>query len=342
MTVTARHRFLVGTLSPDEPLWEAELVGDTLTVRAVPLRAQNVFSMTVHPSLPLVYLVEFADSPLLHLVSLEGEHVVPLSSTPLDGIAGACRVRVDAEGTTLAVTGYFSSNALLARLSSDGHSLAESHMIALEGHGPDPERQTTSHPHDVLFRGDELIVVDLGADRLHRVGLADGLAREPILLPEGSGPRHATTGPGDTLVVSGELDSAVYLVSPHGTQVAPASSIDTGERNYPSTIVSSERHTSVWVANRGANTIRRYDVGGSALAALEETPSGAEWPEHLAVVDDVMLVAHSRGNSLTVLPIDSDGRLGSPLARAAVPQAVWVEPVATCSNRGTASISSRV
>ncbi len=340
MTVT--RRFLVGTLSLDEPLWEAELVGDALTIRAVPLRAQNVFSIALHPSLPLAYLVEFADSPLLHVVSLEGGHVVPLSSTPLRGVAGACRVRVDAVGSTLAVAGYFSSNVLVARVSSDGRTLAESPTITLTGHGPDPERQTVSHPHDVLFRGDELIVVDLGADRIHRVGLGDGRAREPILLPPGSGPRHAAVGPGDTLVVSGELDSAVYLAGPSGIQPAPASTIEGGERNYPSTIVYSERHTSMWVANRGANTIRRYGVEGSALTALEETSSGAEWPEHLAVVDDVMLVAHSRGNCLTVLPIDSDGQLGAPVASAVVPQAVWVEPVATCSNRGTASISSRV
>lgn len=340
--MTVPYRFLVGTLSPDEPLWEAELVGDALTVRAVPLRAQNVFSITLHPSLPLAYLVEFADSPLLHVLSLGDGTVLPVSSTPLEGIAGACRVRVDAAGATLAVAGYFSSNVLVARLSSDGHSLTESHTIALEGHGTDLERQTVSHPHDVLFRGDELIVVDLGADRLHRLGLTDGLAREPILVPPGSGPRHAVVGPGDTLFVSGELDSAVYLVGPGGTRAAPASSATASERNYPSTIVYSEPHASVWVANRGANTIRRYGVGGSALTALEETPSGAEWPEHLAVVDDVMLVAHSRGNSLTVLPIDSDGRLGSPLASASVPQAVWVEPVGACSNRGTASISSRV
>ncbi len=340
--MSAPRRFLVGTLSPDEPLWEAELVGGALTVRAVPLRAQNVFSITMHPSLPLAYLVEFADSPLLHVLSLGDGPVVPLSSTPLEGIAGACRVRVDAEGTTLAVAGYFSSNVLVARLASDGLSLTESHTIALKGHGPDPDRQTVSHPHDVLFRGDELIAVDLGADRLHRLNLADGLARKPVLLPRGSGPRHAASGPDDTLVVSGELDSAVYLVGASETQSAAASTVDGGERNYPSTILYSERHTSVWVANRGANTIRRYGVEGSALVALEETPSGAQWPEHLAVVDDVMLVAHSRGNSLTVLPIDSDGRLGSPLASAAVPQAVWVEPVPTCSNRGTASISSRV
>ena len=83
---------------------------------------------------------------------------------------------------------------------------AATQVVRFEGHGPDPERQTAPHIHQLVPFGNLLLAVDLGADCIHVLRLFDGrvrplcdgrLDREPRLervfdipAPAGSGPRH--------------------------------------------------------------------------------------------------------------------------------------------------------
>jgi 6-phosphogluconolactonase (cycloisomerase 2 family) len=176
---------------------------------------------------------------------------------------------------------------------------------------------------------------------IHRLNVLDGEEQAPVALLPGTGPRHIAVGPGNTLLVSGELASTVQLVLSSGDVKSESASGRTNlGRNYPSTIVHSAIHGSVWVANRGADTIRRFGIWGDDLVPLGETASGAACPEHLAVLGDRMIVAHSRSGEITVLPIADDGGLGEPIARATVPQAVWVEAVGIRSMHGIALVDS--
>jgi 6-phosphogluconolactonase (cycloisomerase 2 family) len=65
----------------------------------------------------------------------------------------------------------------------------------LKGTGPNPERQESSHPHQVFYHGprDEILVPDLGADVVRRFKIAkDGslVHQGDIQQPAGGGPRH--------------------------------------------------------------------------------------------------------------------------------------------------------
>lgn len=62
----------------------------------------------------------------------------------------------------------------------------------LVGKGPNKERQESSHAHHVYLNEEELLVADLGGDRVNRFGKVDGRWKPSghIQFPAGSGPRH--------------------------------------------------------------------------------------------------------------------------------------------------------
>lgn len=79
-------------------------------------------------------------------------------------------------------------------------------MISFSGTGPITSRQEASHPHQVLVHPhrDEVIVPDLGADKLWRLGKegSDWAIKDQIDMPTGGGPRHAVVVGKSVLAVS--------------------------------------------------------------------------------------------------------------------------------------------
>jgi len=65
--------------------------------------------------------------------------------------------------------------------------------ISFEGSGPNKNRQEASHPHQIIFHRDELLVPDLGADKTWRLKEEDGRWNVVGSLDHGTGkgPRHA-------------------------------------------------------------------------------------------------------------------------------------------------------
>lgn len=63
----------------------------------------------------------------------------------------------------------------------------------LAGTGPNADRQESSHPHQIYFYGNELLVPDLGADRtwrFQRGATGEWEVRGSVEYAPGSGPRH--------------------------------------------------------------------------------------------------------------------------------------------------------
>lgn len=65
-------------------------------------------------------------------------------------------------------------------------------FVQFSGTGPDEQRQESSHPHEVYLHGDELLIPDLGADKVWRLtkGASGWEVKGAIVYPAGSGPRH--------------------------------------------------------------------------------------------------------------------------------------------------------
>ncbi|CAE6432408.1 unnamed protein product [Rhizoctonia solani] len=97
--------------------------------------------------------------------------------------------------------------------------------IAFNGSGPNPSRQGSSHPHQVIEYGNEYLVPDLGADKVWRLTKSSSGALQNsgyIQQPAGSGPRHVVTK-GTTLYTLHELSSTLtqQTIPPLGSTTQP-------------------------------------------------------------------------------------------------------------------------
>src|SRR5699024_4230748 len=138
--------------------------------------------------------------------------------------------------------------------------------------------------------------------------LDDGLpADEPVLtdLPAGFGPRHIAAWE-EVLYVTGELSGEVAALAwDEGTgagEVVTRAAVSTREGDrYPSHI----ERLGDWliIGVRGVNTLSAMAItgNGTGLEALGEVTT-VDWPRHLAVAGDYVLVAGEGSDSIGVHP----------------------------------------
>lgn len=330
------RQFAVCSIEGSTSLWTMQWDADNLAlhVTASCTQLNRPFALAADPTGRWLYLVEFGDAATLVVLRRPHQNktdYVVSERLPLPGASGACSVRISNDGSHLAIAGYDSANAVLVNLSGTGDSISSWETIALGGSGPDSERQTGSHPHDVLFHGDTLLVADLGADAVHQINLYDRSVHSSPL-PAGSGPRHLTAVGDQLFVASGELDSTMMLLrldqgEIHVLDSIPATSQLVPDRNYPSTVIADARKNLVYLANRGADSVMVARVVNERLVPVREVSTGGAWPEHLALCESHLLVAHSRGDSVVAIRLDDEGlpREDDVMARAHIPSAMWVE-----------------
>lgn len=107
--------------------------------------------------------------------------------------------------------------------------------FAIDGHGPNSDRQDHSHCHQVLFHQDYFYVVDLGTDTLSVYRFDDKtgdvtLIGDRIKTDAGAGPRHILFHQSKPLAfVCNELNSTtnVYQVDPNCGQLKHLQTIQT-------------------------------------------------------------------------------------------------------------------
>lgn len=310
----------------------------------------RAFSLAAHPGGRIVYAVALDDDTdgsggeVTVLGRVDDAELEALDRWSTPGTTGLCRVRVSNDASRLLIAGYTSGTLTTVPLDPDGMLAGAATTIVFSGSGRDPERQAHPFAHDALDLDGVVLVADLGADLVRRVAVGPDGPRElgPIRCPPGSGPRHLATPAPGYVVATGELDSTIILmrVGPDGGEVLdtiPATTAVLRDRNFPSAVVADAARPRMYVANRGADSITTVDVGGDRLVRIAERQSGGNRPEHLALVGDRLVVAHSGDGIVTALPL-VDGIPGDPTAIANVAGAVWVEPMPNvhASNPATA------
>lgn len=263
--------------------------------------------LATHPHLPVFYAVSEAEGGAVtafRIGSEEGHTVATGGSSP-------CHLAVHPAGDRLAVANYAGGSVSLISLDEHGMPTGSPMLHQFSGSGPDPERQEAPHAHFVQFAGDELLVVDLGSDRIHRLDL-DGKVLGGIEFPAGSGPRHLAFGHGDHRFVAFELDGTIggYRATGDGTwreaNRVPASR--TGVTNFPSHIATSAAGDLVYIANRGPDTISAFAVAADAsLTMVDEVPTGGQWPRHFAIDGDQLYVANQNSANVARFRLDDQG-----------------------------------
>ena len=170
--------------------------------------------------------------------------------------------------------------------------------------GPQIDRQNGSHIHQVVLgSGDEVWVVDLGADQVVNYLLQDGELIDPVVsaAPPGSGPRHMVLLPDGTAAVSGELGSVLLRAGRSGRLLTDWTSSPAtdwpGTGNFPSDLLSGA-DGEVLIANRGADSIAALSVSTGAI--LREESCGA-WPRQMVLHDGRLYVAATKDDQVSIL-----------------------------------------
>ncbi len=300
--------------------------------------------LALHPSKPLLYSVGKSEAhPKGSLAVFKlGKTLEVLAETSSQG-ANPCHLAIDATGKVLAAANYSDGITSTARLDADGLPVGTGLAFKLEGKGPRGDRQDGPHAHGVYFRGEHLLVPDLGIDKVLTFSIDPSTAKCVTLEPAfwsgtpGSGPRHMAFSPdGKHAYVVNELDNTITacdlfaagctLRALHSVPTLPADW--TGQ----STTAEIQVHPNgkfVYASNRGHDSIAVFsrDAATGKLTPVEIAPCGGKTPRHFAISPDGkwLLCAHQDSNTLASLPLDpATGKLGAPTATVTAPNPICI------------------
>jgi 6-phosphogluconolactonase len=254
-----------------------------------------------------------------------------------------CYVSVDRSGRVALVANYVGGSVALLPIQADGLLAPATQVVQHTGSGPNAERQTAAHAHCIVADPSNRFVLaaDLGADRVfvYRLDIKAKSLRHveggDAVMRSGAGPRHIAFHPTLPLVfVANELDSTVATLRFDAERGALSlldarSTVPAGwtGTNYPADIhVAPSGHT-LYVSNRGHNSIALFSVAEStgALALQQVVSTDGDWPRNFSLdpTGRWLLVANQRSGSIVVFGRDEkSGRLTPTRERIAVPSPV--------------------
>jgi 6-phosphogluconolactonase (cycloisomerase 2 family) len=307
-----------------------------LTRIGVAARTPSPSFLAQHPGLPVLYAVNELRSGTVSAFAVAGDASLTELAVRSTGGAEPCHLAVTADGRHLLVANYSSGSVSVHPLDATGVPGERSDLFALDGHGPVTDRQAGPHAHMVAPdpNGTDVLVVDLGSDRIWHTRLDPHAGRLAVLPPllitaAGTGPRHLLRSADGALLLVGELAADLSWYRPGAADGSlqrvggvPASA--TSGENFPSEIAAGRDGRFVYVGNRGPDTVSAFSFDGAAATMVAEVPTGGAWPRHIALLGSHLYVANERSDAVTVFRIDPDS--GVPTAQGE-PVA---EPSPTC------------
>lgn len=300
--------------------------------------------LALHPEKPLLYSIGRSDAhPQGSLAVFKlGDTLELLAETSAKG-RGPCHLAVHGSGKVLAVANYGDGSTATVRLGDDGLFAGGGFSHIVPGKGPRADRQEGPHAHGVYFRGDRLLVPDLGIDKVlvHRVDPAtamnpDGEPSSWSAAP-GAGPRHLAFSPdGAHAYVVNELDNTVTACAWDDekgglTTIHTVGTLPDGwtGRNTTAEIEVHPNGRFVYASNRGHDSIAvfRRDPADGKLVRIQTAPCGGRIPRHFTIAPGGkwLLCAHQDSNTIRALPLDPEtGLLGDPGRATAFPNPICI------------------
>lgn len=254
-----------------------------------------------------------------------------LARQPSDG-AAPCYLAVDPEARVALATNYDSGSVAVFGIRPDATVGPPADVIRHSGSGPEPERQSSPHPHSVHLTPDGrcVLVVDLGLDCIVTYAIDHAraaLSAYPLGLtyaPAASGPRHACFHPnGHYFYVVNELGSSitVYKYRDIDASLRPLHTISTlpsswqGDNRGGDVQISADGRM-VFVSNRGHDSIAAFEVhdDGATLHLRGHVSSQGRGPRQFALTRSGrhMLVANRDSDWVSAFAIDAQSGGVSP------------------------------
>ncbi|MET0418170.1 MAG: lactonase family protein [Actinoplanes sp.] len=311
-----------------------------LTRLGVAARTPSPSFLAQHPSLPVLYAVnEVEGNGTVSAFAVDADGgLTPLAVQPTGG-SDPAHLAVTADGRFLLVANYSSGSAAVFPLDAEGVPGERSDLLDLSGSGPVADRQEGPHAHMVVPVRDDVLIADLGSDRVWRSRLDRATGRLTMLSPAlaarpGTGPRHLRFSPDGALLLVGELSGTLswHRPGPGGTLEQAGEIVTTTrevDENYPSELIVRPDGRFVYVASRGPNTIATFAWDGESATPVAEVPTDGIWPRHMILAGDHLYVTNQQSHSVTTFRIDAES--GVPEQQGAPTE----QPSPTCLLRWT-------
>lgn len=295
-----------------------------------------------------IYLCELLEDGELTALSLEradhpawlcrdGETLYALLREPFQLMSGMNTYRIGKDGDLSLTGGPYSTHGLYS-----AHLYAEKGTVwcanyidgtvlrfpdrlkAFQGAGPDRLRQLSSHPHCITPTpdGKYLCVNDLGTDRIYLLTHELEQVSEAVM-PEGCGPRHLVFSPnGKTAFSSNEMGSSVSVLTYDAgilQYVCSCSTVpeDYSGENSASAVRISSAGDTLYVSNRGHNSVAVFDISGNELRRKGFIPCFGNSPRDIALAGEHLLCANELSDSVTVFSL-KNGLPESPVSEFSV------------------------
>ncbi|KAG8741988.1 hypothetical protein FRC10_002146 [Ceratobasidium sp. 414] len=264
--------------------------------------------ITTHPTnKSVLFATQENPTGALWSFAIGSQGLLTQLSAVTSGGDGPAFMLAPSNGKEVIAMNYNSGNGLNVPLTADkGHFGTPYPAIAFNGSGPNPSRQASPHPHQVIEYGSEFLVPDLGSDKVWRLTKSSSGALQNsgyIQQPAGSGPRHGVVK-GNTLYVLHELSNSItqQTISSLGSYTQPpvtaSVSIIPSDSPDPSVLGAGELLLSpatsafptqyLYATNRGesSDAITIVSIANNTLTVVKQVRTGVSVPRGAALSPD--------------------------------------------------------
>lgn len=306
-------------------------------------RTSSPSFLAQHPTLPVLYAVNELDRGSVSAFTVAPDcSLIPLATRATGG-GDPCHLTVTADGRHLVVANYASGSVSVHPLDTEGAPAERSDLLTLKGSGPDVERQSGPHAHQVVQEpnGPGILISDLGSDRVWRTRLDPntgrlGMPEVAVEMKPGTGPRHLLHSVDGALLLVGELSGTLSWYRPAGGPLlerrGETATSTSSKQVYPSEITMGRDGRFVYVANRGPDTVSAFAWDGDEATLVAEVPVDGIWPRHMVLLGDHLYVTNQRSHNVTAFRIDREtgipGVQGDPTGEPSPTCLLrWIPPV---------------
>jgi len=249
--------------------------------------------------------------------------------------ANPCYVGVNDSGKLVAVANYTGGNAVVYNTSDDGSLKATPQIIDHKV----IDTTKNAHAHMASFLNGELLVSDLGLDKIRKYSESRGefvsSEQRELIVGEGAGPRHfVTSDNGKFLYVINELNSTITIFQKDADKYYILETYDTVDSTFERESYCADIHMSpdgkfLYGTNRGENTVVIFQVDkttGKLKLVGRESVKG-DWPRNF-VLDPSgkhVLVANQRSNNIVVFKRDAENGTLSFVSQVDLPSPVCLK-----------------
>lgn len=323
--IESTYSFLVGTYTDNEDqgigLLDFDPENNLIQTKIIAPGISNPSFVVANRAQTFVFAVEETGGEnggkvVSFKLDRQNNTMVQIDSQPSFG-SGPCHLSLDPKEEILVVGNYSGGN--FSAYTVNNGKLTHVQTYQHEGQSINPDRQRGPHVHSVVFHpnGEQLLVGDLGTDKIHIYDFNPSYAvpfnnADPahFEVSAGAGPRHLIVHPnGSPVYLVHEMTAEIGVYSYNSGTLSEIQTVPLTDDNFIGGVGAAEVRLSpnarfLYASNRGdANDISVFELEKDGkLKFVERIKSGGEMPRNFIITKDgkYLLVGNQASNNICV------------------------------------------